>query len=102
MNYNKIFWGVFMYMMANKLLSNQSTTLLCLKSVSHVLQNAHGATLSDINSGLMTFWKEYNNGCGNSMSETYINNTLIPAVLNFPQVNITLGTEVLNQVFDRI
>lgn len=36
------------------------------------------------------------------MTDSYINTTLIPAVLNFDDVNVNVGTEVLNQVFDMI
>lgn len=102
MNYNEIYYGVFMYMMANKLLSNQTAILLCLKSVSYVLQTAHGASQSDIESGIIRFCQEYNMGCGNQMSDSYIRNTIVPAVLNYPKVNINVGTEVLEIVFDRI
>ena len=62
----------------------------------------YGASSSDRNKGLMAFWQEYNKGCGNSMTDSYINTTLIPAVLNFDDVNVNVGTEVLNQVFDMI
>lgn len=94
--------GVFMFMMCNGYFENQQQMATALKSVIHILGNAHGLSKTELNNCLVYFFEEYAQGCSQPMSESYIRSSLIPVVNNWKTINITMGTDILDVVFDNI
>ena len=98
----KVMYGVFMFMMSNGYFDNQQLMATALKSVIHILGNAHGLTKTEQDNCLVYFFEHYAQGCSQPMPESYIRSSLIPVVNNWNTINITVGADILDAVFDRI
>ena len=69
-----------------------------LKSVCHVCKNAYRLSDEQIKEGIMSFYKEYNMGCREPMSYSYIQKILIPAILNHQTIDIKLADIILEGI----
>ena len=98
----KVMYGVFMFMMNNGYFVNQKMMATALKSVIHILGNAHGLSKTEQDNCLVYFFEEYAKGCSQPMPESYIRSSLIPIVHNWGTIDITVGTDILDAVFDII
>ena len=95
-------YGVFMFMMSNGYFKDQNVMATALKSVIHILGKAHGLSKAEQDNCLVYFFEHYAQGCSQPMPESYIRSSLIPVVNNWNTVDITLGTDILDVVFDTI
>ena len=95
-------YGVFMFMMNNGYFDNQQLMATALKSVIHILGNTHGLTKTEQDNCLVYFFEHYAQGCSQPMPESYIRSSLIPVVNNWKTINLTVGTDILDAVYDRI
>ena len=91
-----------MFMMCNGFFDNQQKMATALKSIIHILGNAHGLTTTELDNCLVYFFEDYAQGCSQPMPESYIRSSLIPVVNNWKTINITMGTDILDDVFDKI
>ena len=98
MDFNKVMRKVFMFMMCNNMFKSENLMFTSLKSVCHVCKNAYRLSDEQIKEGIMSFYKEYNMGCREPMSYSYIQKILIPAILNHQTIDIKLADIILEGI----
>ena len=74
---------------------SEDELLSILKGVVSILADRDNLTQTDKESCLMYFWQDYNKGLSTPMSDEYIRQTLIPAVLNHPNTNMAWAMTVV-------
>lgn len=79
---------------------NQAQLFKALKSITFYLLTAYNCTQDDVDFAMHYFWREYNKGCTTPMTQDYIDNTIIPAIYSYPNIDITIGGDILNMALD--
>lgn len=75
---------------------SEDELLSILKGVIVILTRQDGLNIEEQSRCLMFFWQDYNRGCSDRMSDSYIEETLIPAVLNYPKADLIWGITVVH------
>ena len=70
--------------------------LSILKGVVEVLAKRDSLNVDEQKRCLMFFWQDYNKGLQNSMSENYIKEVLIPAVLDHSKADLIWGITIVH------
>ena len=98
----KLIYQCFIIMMHQNLLNLEDQTQLfkALKSIVFYLLTVYNCTQDDVDFAMRYFWQEYNKGCTPPMTQDYIDNTIIPAVYSYPNIDITIGGDILFMAFD--
>jgi len=74
---------------------SENELLSILKGVVTILADQDNLTQTDKEACLMYFWLDYNNGVSVPMSNEYIKQTLIPAVLNHPNIDLARAMTIV-------
>lgn len=98
----KLMHACFMYMMANRILSSEQTMLTALKSITYILGNTHHLTQVEQDNCLIYFFNDYSQGCSSPISESYMRNTLIPAIKTHGIVDIPLAGTIIGIALENI
>lgn len=67
-----------------------------LKGVVEILAKQDSLNIDEQKRCLMFFWQDYNRGLQNRMSENYIKEVLIPAVLNHAETDLIWGMTIVH------
>ena len=98
----KLMHNCFVLMMTQNMLNSNGLLFKVLKSITFCLENTCHLSKADVAYALQCFWKEYNMGCRPPMTQDQINNKIIPAVYSYPDVDISLGSKIIDIALDHI
>lgn len=74
---------------------SENELLSILNGVISILADRDKLTQTDKETCLMYFWQDYNKGLSTPMSNEYIRQTLIPAVLNHPNTDMARAMTIV-------
>ena len=86
---------LFELMMASGHLNNQDQMAKELKAIHSLLSTRYSLSISECDSCLLYFFRDYSLGCSSSLSDSFIRTNMIPTIKNYPAMDIDAGKELL-------
>ena len=84
----------FMYMMAQGMLKNQNDTIKGLASFIYLFTAAESLTFQEMKDCVVYFFEDYSKGIGHPLPESYVKETIAPAVLTIRNFDVPLGGSI--------
>jgi hypothetical protein len=85
----------FMYLLSDGSLSSEKKTFNALRSILEAMVIHDNLSEDDYEECIVYFYEDYSKGCNSPIPETYVRETLVPAIKNYGHPDLLLGASIL-------